>query len=388
MTHTMITIARLAALAVVSSANLADAQTLRSWRLTPELRIDGAESDLTIVSTIAPSPSGGVYVAQPQDNSIKVFSAKGVLERTIGRKGAGPGEFNGLASIGFVGDRFYATDYSLRRVTLFTADGKVASTISAVPISPELAKEDSNATRYSPLVPMRLVANDMGYGRPSVPSADVDDGRITAVPLFRVGWDGKVQKRLAMLSSLHGTMQIKYDNGRMYTSQPFADDPITAFSANGQRFAVISGDPEKRTIRIVDISVRGDTLGVRSIPYVPQPIPARIVDSVVAGIQKMLDTRKIAADARAAVYVPRSYAAVARGLLHDDGTIWLRTSPPTSPSHVWTVVSPRGEAIATVSVPRTTDLVSLERGVWAIERDKDDLTSVVRFKVEPSPAGR
>lgn len=363
---------------------MALAQQPRAWRLVPDLRIDGGDADLTRVSTIAPSPSGGVYIAQPQDNAVKVFSAQGTLERTIGRKGAGPGEFNGLSSIGFVGDRFYATDYALRRVTLFASDGKVTSTLPVAPLSPDLAKEDSNATRYSPIIPFRLVANDMGIGMPSVASADVADGRITALPLYRVGWDGKVQKRIAMLPTGHGTLQIKYANGRMYTSQPFADDPITATSTNGQRFAVISGDPEKRVIRIVDISIRGDTLGVRAVPYQPQPIPSKVVDSVVADIQKMLDARKISVDPRASLYMPRFYSAAQRGLMSDDGTIWLRTSTPSAASHVWTVVSPRGQAIATVSVPRTTDLVSLDRGIWAIERDKDDLTSVVRFKVDSS----
>ncbi len=178
--------------------------------LAPDLRIDGTTNDLTFITGISVRRSGEIFIAQPHDNSIKVFSSIGVPVRTIGRKGEGPGELTGLGNIGFVGDTLYATDFRQRRVILFTHDGRVVRTIKMSPMNVEALKRDTMASRYRGPIPMGLSANNTALAIPSVSSSDMAEGRIVALPVLRVGWDGAPQKRLALLPRAYGTLGITY----------------------------------------------------------------------------------------------------------------------------------------------------------------------------------
>ena len=219
---------------LVLASNSLAAQAEAPWRLVPDLRIDGTTNDLTFITGISVRRSGEIFIAQPHDNSIKVFSSIGVPVRTIGRKGEGPGELTGLGNIGFVGDTLYATDFRQRRVILFTHDGRVVRTIKMSPMNVEALKRDTMASRYRGLVPMGLSANNKALAIPSVSSSDMAEGRIVALPVLRVGWDGAPQKRLALLPRAHGTLGITHGSGTTYMSQPFADDPLFALSHNLQ----------------------------------------------------------------------------------------------------------------------------------------------------------
>lgn len=102
-----------------------------AWRAEPFVRI-GAEGmaagaaqpdEFGHVSGVVAGPDGSVYVADGLGPDIRVFGPDGAYTSTIGRKGSGPGEFESLASIGWLGDTLVATDYANGRVGLLTAAG-------------------------------------------------------------------------------------------------------------------------------------------------------------------------------------------------------------------------------------------------------------------------
>jgi len=66
-----------------------------------------------------------VYVADYRDALIKVFDAEGTFLRTIGRKGQGPGEFQGITAMAFRPDgRLLVLERRSRRSSLFDREGE------------------------------------------------------------------------------------------------------------------------------------------------------------------------------------------------------------------------------------------------------------------------
>lgn len=68
--------------------------------------------------------SGHVFVVDSGAHDIKVFDAGGRLLETLGRRGSGPGEFNGPTHIALWGERLYVTDTLNARVQILTTAGQ------------------------------------------------------------------------------------------------------------------------------------------------------------------------------------------------------------------------------------------------------------------------
>lgn len=79
---------------------------------------------------IARDPATGrIYVAETHGHDIKVFNAAGVLEKSIGRRGEAPGEFNSPTFLTIANDKLYVTDTLNARVQVLTLDGQPLQTI-------------------------------------------------------------------------------------------------------------------------------------------------------------------------------------------------------------------------------------------------------------------
>ena len=71
--------------------------------------------------------SGRLFVADTMAHDIKVFDAAGALQRVIGRRGEGDGEFNFPTHLAFVQGELYVTDTLNSRVQVFSAAGEILS---------------------------------------------------------------------------------------------------------------------------------------------------------------------------------------------------------------------------------------------------------------------
>lgn len=101
------------------------------WRLVPVVSIgpktltdQGAPDEFGRVSAVALGPDGNVFVADDRNNEVRVFGLDGAHRRTFGRDGEGPGEFRGLYSLAWVGDRLLTFDPHLGRLGEFSAEGE------------------------------------------------------------------------------------------------------------------------------------------------------------------------------------------------------------------------------------------------------------------------
>jgi len=98
-----------------------------------ELAISSQDEEGNIIlfqpSQFVVDDSGNMYICDRQDLVIKVFDPQGRLTRSFGKKGEGPGEFQGIMGMSFLPDgRLLFTDTSLRRSSLFDQEGNFIST--------------------------------------------------------------------------------------------------------------------------------------------------------------------------------------------------------------------------------------------------------------------
>lgn len=68
-------------------------------------------------------PDGRIVVANSGTSELRFFDRSGRYAMSVGRKGSGPGEFEGLGTVGVIGDSIAAFDWNLRRISTFALDG-------------------------------------------------------------------------------------------------------------------------------------------------------------------------------------------------------------------------------------------------------------------------
>lgn len=88
-------------------------------RLVVDLRIgeaEGAEAyTFGTVDDVVPAPDGGVYVGDQQSHEARRYDAEGRLVRQVGRRGAGPGEYEYVAGMVVVDEGLAIWDAMARR---------------------------------------------------------------------------------------------------------------------------------------------------------------------------------------------------------------------------------------------------------------------------------
>jgi len=110
----------------------------------PTLRIDNAGADeskaLVDIANVLLTESN-IVVAEASTRSIHFFDLRGRWQRTVGRRGDGPGEFQMLSSLTmFAGDSIIVGDLRARRFSIFSASGAFGRSLSMPRSSATLGK--------------------------------------------------------------------------------------------------------------------------------------------------------------------------------------------------------------------------------------------------------
>jgi hypothetical protein len=85
---------------------------------------------LNRISSFERGPDGRLYIVDGGDCRVVVYEAEGSYRSTFGRRGSGPGEFQGPRLTAFDGDTLTIYDTGLRRASRFTTGGRLLDTFS------------------------------------------------------------------------------------------------------------------------------------------------------------------------------------------------------------------------------------------------------------------
>jgi hypothetical protein len=370
-----------ATLLCIISAPLAPRLQAPEWRAVEDLRIGSdtmPDEILTTVGGIAVGAGGTVYVIQPREGLVKVFNARGRFVRTIGRRGAGPGEFQLPRGSGWKGDSLWVADLAQRRISFFSPDGRFLR-MQQVPL---------------PSVALAIARDGTIIAAGSAPAQAVALGQVSRVPLLRIRGEPSSIDTLAMLDIRNQVWRIASDPApaaaTMYVDQPFSPATLWNMSADGRSLWMLdrspASDARPASFEVTRLTLSSNARDSWRLPYSPVVVSAKTVDSIVGlEVKRGLDRRTFAnasvaeVEVRRGLYLPTHAPPVSDFLPGRDGTLWIRLATREADSR-WIVVDASGQVEATVRIPGNVRVMQADRtAVWGSARDSLGVEAVVRY---------
>jgi hypothetical protein len=348
------------------------------WRGAVELTVGGANAvdgaDLARTSGLAVDATGRIFVADAQDQKIRVFSNTGALVASVGRSGSGPLEFKRLATIVIGPDRLlWARDEGNARMTALDVSKLPATSVRQVPL-----RQFTGGSR----VPITFDAtgalidesiyfdNTMESFRPlrlrRAQSGDVL--RTDTLPVPPGAFAG-VHKVLKVQKDAAGR-QVGMSQG--YLWQPFGPEWLRAYGALGLRADAVGSRYEVNIY-----SADGKLLRTLRRAVAPVPVSAR---------EKRVKDSTLAAQSTDLPFGVPTHKAPLIGLRWtEEGELWIERSVADGQPREADVYDANGRFIAIAEWPHHVDLIhefSVIRGriAHSVTTDANDLESVVRLR--------
>jgi hypothetical protein len=335
------------------------------------------------VDAVAVGRDGTIWVAD-RVPIIRIYDAQGRFVRNVGRKGAGPGEYEAIGGMRALPDgRVALWDNRNQRITVFTPTGDLAAThlVASGLFSDDVFQVDRDGIFYVRSTVGRLVPGvpwDFGWIRVS-PSGKVLDTIPVPKgpdrpPAFSIGADRSFPTDLVttmgslgyLITGLNDT--YAFDQHRRGAPILRIERPFTPIALGREERAEWEAEARRFEEAVARPQVRPGivTPPPRKISYtIPQTKPA---------------FSELQTDSRGRIWVKRYVAAQRRPAPQRSGSrpprLWRE--PPT-----YDVFEPGGRFLGTVTLPwRATFLDAIDRHVWATVLGESDEQYVVRFRID------
>lgn len=299
----------------------------------------GGAYDLFQVGAALRLKGGGLVMANGGSRELRFFDARGGHLRSVGGRGAGPGEFQNLTWLRrYRGDSLLAYDSRLRRLTVFDADGSFGRVLAL-------------GSRDGVQLPLGALEDGSIVGlRVTPPQGDLTGIIRRAEILYRLSPAGEV---LDSLSSFAGREMFANRRGGDLAFVPI---PHARFTSYATHEAVIFAGTND-TYEIMVLSASGDLEMRLRRPVDPEPATAADGNALIEYQLSQIDDSTLRERQRRVLDgLPTADAKPAyAGILADRaGYLWvqrydaLSEAPPTydvfSPAGAWhtTVVLPTG----------------------------------------------
>jgi hypothetical protein len=383
---------------------------------TPEQRIgsvDDPDAGFTRPYLVDIDRDGNLYVGEATDTEIRVLSAEGRLMRRIGRRGAGPGEFEDAPRFGVVGDTVWAFDGSGGgRITLFRRDGTVLSTARPNEVGVPLWSSHGYIRPWIMRSDGRFVGElSQIRGRPRDQVA-VTIAPTDTVPIPRILFDalGKVTDTIGSDASPPPRMarpprdESGYQTITVGSRRLFVPDPPTTLPqwlplVDGRIIvdAQVAPAVDDGLFTVTRLGLNRDTVYHTRMRYTPERWSAADLDSIAAraarggpggGVPFDPNARAVPPDAQAiqnrlreAMRFPEFRLPISNAWLDAAERVWIRRAAESDPAR-WMIVEADGRPMGEVQLPADVRLL-WSRGdtLWAAAPDADDVPWLVRYRL-------
>lgn len=367
---------------------LADVYKTGRVKLVEEVRVSDKAFPADIVFQnprgVAVDAKGLVYVADADAHHLKVFGADGKFLRTIGRKGQGPGEFQGPEFVEIGGGRIYIWESMNRRISALDAEGKF---IASTPFNPGAF---GVFIRMRALPDGRLVAYyERGLAEGSTTRVPDSQDRVVELlsaeaKLIRTLYERKVRSsRLAWVAELS-----------RYVRVPFPYHPGVAMDVTPAGLVAV-GLNDKNGFEVLDPDQ--GRLAAFSRPYQPVRLTEKDKQEHFGRFRMTVFKDNI----KTILPKPPEYIVkdtefpdvlpAFRGLIADgEGCIWVHVYVESRATNVFDVFDLKNGFLARITVEGASvghDFASslsnrfAGGALWMIERDEDGYASLVKYRL-------
>lgn len=318
----------------------ADSTGAWKYRVTLKIQPDEASpGELLEPGDLGVDTWGRVYVVDRKPAVIKVFDSTGAFVRTIGREGAGPGEFK-VAFIAVRGPNLVMQDPMQTRMSVFDTSGRfIRSWASSCCYWGEIIIDSSDVIYF----PSTSVPDSGKQSRGSaLRRFKVDGTAIDTVWIPQRNEDEKVWT----FSTGSGTAR----RNTMISSVPFSPSVVRVLHPNGGFMIGWTGE-----YRIMRSLTGEDTTMVFTRGWTPDPIPEALrvkqVEDMVANAKDMVGEASARESARLSD-VPTQAPAYQTLRVDLDGNVWARRLVGSDSTRtLYDVFAPSGAWLGPVTVP-------------------------------------
>lgn len=340
------------------------------WTLQETLRIGSGEEGPTSfswVKGIDADSTGRIFIYEHSTQDIRVFGPDGTYLKTLGRKGAGPGELRNAEGIAFARDgTLWVRDAANGRFSRFSADGTVLESMPSTFCT-------SQGTWMPRITDTHFVDEDC------VPTPAGVTYHVYGYRFDLAGRDSLRERAACGSEALaeSATWITRTARSTSYRSIPYAPRALYTLAPDGTVWCV----PNSASYEAHRVTADADTVRVtRAI--VPIPVTQTERDSIIADIDSRgptgLDFSRI----------PQTKPAIDRLTVDDSGRLWVRRANPAG-GLFFDLIAADGTLEATIAlngVQTSTWSPFVVRGddVYLVILGEDDVPQVGRFRITRS----
>jgi len=337
----------------------------------------------TRIPSLKVGPAGRLHV-QPAGGFpvVNVLDDDGDLVRTIGGKGAGPGELNFIGNWGFSGDTLWLQDWPMLHTSFFDSTGAHLRT-----------ETDHGPPSSMPQLWRTSIPLGGGRGFYIPPLGDTDFRR-AQLPMLVGSRSGTSRDTLALKYSFTGML---IDDLGTFTYQPITFPPLYQVQPDGDGVVIADWEPD-RPDRVVfrHYDVNGRAIRESVIGASLRPVSARVrssfVDEGVERAQGPYDGARrrgedVPENLRDAVeeglLLPEYFSPIRSFFMTRGGNVWLHDpAVPVGDGAKWVVLGPDGAVTFQVlAPPGITFMAAQEDRVWGTGVTELDVPFIVLYRL-------
>jgi len=206
-----------------------------------------------------------VYVGDLLNNRVHRYRSNGEYDRSFGRSGRGPGEFQAISGMRIGGDdSLYTYDLRSRRLTVYTTKTSTNPRTTSLPPGPERLEPSATGTLYTGIEGLWLTQDGrslVSYKRPINPMEESGKGR----PLQIRNADSPTRAAPVLEMQARQMLSLKGKGGAMLTVMPFGRKPIVEM---GPENRIYFGESDSLVIRRKPIGGKRQTVVSREFSKV------------------------------------------------------------------------------------------------------------------------
>lgn len=325
------------------------------------------EGDFTYVGAMVIGSDGNLLVTQPADARLLLFTAA-PQPTPIGRRGAGPNEFQAVGKVGLVGTGYWVYDPSLRRITFIDRLGKPSQN---TPVEAATGKGAFAGFRLPSL--NAVVTPDSLMFRAVKADLQMMGGLGLEEQLFVVTAAGspspvEIARRPAALGCGIGTATAAWQI-------PNCPIPLAALRPDGRQVVTVTAEMGKSSVlRVVSTSINQRMKYAVSLPITPTPIPAALQDSIRIAFTKRAVGAKVPP-------LPEFYDPLGQLVIGNEGEVWVQESAgPAAVQTLWRI-SATGKVLGKLQIPRFRLRAASGDTLWGTTTDEDGVIAIVQYRV-------